>query len=263
MKKISLLNIQIDYLSRVDLLRKLESGGIVFTPNVDHLIKLQKDKEFYIAYDIATYKVCDSKILMYAAQFLGTPMKEKISGADLLPDFYNYYRNEEKMKIFLLGGEQGVANKAQRKINNKVGRNIIVGSYSPSWGFEKNPEECLDIVNLINKSGATVLAVGVGAPKQEKWIYKYKNKLPHIKIFMAIGAAIDFEAGKKPRSPKWMSDVGLEWLHRLVSEPQRLWKRYLIEDPRFFWLILQQKFNLYSKPFKVGAASPSLAVTKK
>ena len=101
---------------------------------------------------------------------------------------------------------------------------------------------------MINQSEATVLAVGVGAPKQEKWIYKYKNFLPNIKIFLAIGATIDFEAGNIKRAPKIVSNLGFEWLYRLLSEPKRLWKRYLVDALPFFWLILQQKLNLYKKP---------------
>ncbi len=116
---------------------------------------------------------------------------------------------------------------------------MIVDSYSPSWGFENDKQECQKIVEMINLSQATVLAIGVGAPKQEKWIYKYRNQLPNIKIFLAIGATIDFEAGHVKRAPKWMREVGLEWLHRLISEPRRLWKRYLLEDIPFFWLILK------------------------
>lgn len=249
MKKVNILNLPIDNVSKEELLEKLEIGGVVFTPNVDHLIKLQNDQDFYKAYNSATYKVCDSQIVMYASKFLGTPLKEKISGSDLFPAFYNYYKNNEKIKIFLLGASDGVAKKAQEEINNKVGRKIIVDAYSPSFGFEKNEEECRAILQMINKSGATVLAIGVGAPKQEKWIAKYKDKLPTIKTFLAIGATIDFEAGHKPRAPKWMSDAGIEWLYRLLSEPQRLWKRYLLDDFPFLWLVVKQKLNSYKIPF--------------
>lgn len=251
MKKVNVLNVSIDNLSRAELLTKLDrEGGIVFTPNVDHLMKLQTDGDFYKAYNIATYKVCDSQIVLYASKFLGTPIKEKLSGSDLFPAFYMHHKDNESVKIFLLGAAEGVARKAQERINNQVGRNIIVASHSPSFGFEKSEKECLAIIDMINKSGATVLAIGVGAPKQEKWILKYKNKLPNIKVFLSVGASLDFEAGHKPRSPQWMSDVGIEWLHRLLSEPQRLWKRYLIDDMPFFWLILKQKLNLYKKPFQ-------------
>ncbi len=244
MKKIKILNLEIDNLSKLEFLESLQSG-VVFTPNVDHMIKLQKDDEFFQAYSISTYKVCDSQILLNAAKFLGTPIKEKISGSDLLPAFYNYHKNHQNIKIFLLGASPGTAMTAQQKINQKVGRNIVVASYSPSFGFENNEEECLEIVDTINSSGATVLVIGVGAPKQEKWIYKYREQLPHIKIFMALGATIDFEAGKLKRAPKWVSQVGMEWLFRLLCEPKRLWKRYLVEDIPFLFLILQQKLNLY------------------
>jgi N-acetylglucosaminyldiphosphoundecaprenol N-acetyl-beta-D-mannosaminyltransferase len=244
MKKIKILNLEIDNLSKTEFLEKLHSG-VVFTPNVDHLIKLQKDAEFFQAYSIGTYKVCDSQILLNAAKFLGTPIKEKISGSDLLPAFYNYHRNHENIKIFLLGASPGIAMTAQKRINEKIGRNIIVDSFSPSFGFEKDEEECLKIVDMVNNSGATVLVIGVGAPKQEKWIYKYREQLPDIKIFMALGATIDFEAGKLKRAPKWVSQIGMEWLFRLLCEPRRLWKRYLIEDIPFLFLILQQKLNLY------------------
>jgi exopolysaccharide biosynthesis WecB/TagA/CpsF family protein len=142
-----------------------------------------------------------------------------------------------------LGAEDGVAHQAQVKINQKVGRQMIVDVYSPPFGFEKDEQECQAIIQRIKDSGATVLAVGLGAPKQEKWIAQYREQLPTIKIFLAIGATIDFEAGYKPRSPKWMSEVGLEWLYRLLSEPRRLWKRYLVDSLPFFWLILKQKFE--------------------
>jgi exopolysaccharide biosynthesis WecB/TagA/CpsF family protein len=246
MQKINILNICIDNLSAKDLLGKLvKEGGVVFTPNVDHVIKLQQDKEFYQAYQIANYKVCDSQILVYASKFLGTPIQEKISGSDLFPAFCHHSRTNEEIKIFLLGGAKGVAKRAARRINQKVGREIVIAAHSPSYGFEKNEKECLEIVDKINCSGATVLAIGVGAPKQEKWIYKYRSKLSNIKIILAVGATIDFESGTKRRAPKWISDLGLEWCHRLLSEPKRLSKRYLVDDLPFFWLIVKQKFKLY------------------
>lgn len=247
MNKVELLNVSLDNISQSEFLKNCTSG-IVFTPNVDHLMKLQSDSDFFQTYKSATYKLCDSKILFYVSRFLGTPIKEKISGSDLFPAFYEYHRNNDDIKIFLLGAREGVALKAQEKINFKVGRNMVVGAHSPSFGFEKNEEECLKIIDIINQSGATVLAVGVGAPKQENFICKYKDKLPNIKIFLAIGATIDFEAGNIKRAPKWISEVGLEWLYRLLAEPKRLWKRYLVHGPSFFWLILKQKLNLYVNP---------------
>jgi len=244
---VGILNVPIDNLSIRELLEQLDRG-VVLTPNVDHLMKLQKDPDFYETYTQADYKVCDSQILMYASRFLGAPLKEKISGSDFFPIFCEYHRDNPAITIFLLGGAEGVAEQARQRINQKSGREIIIASHSPSFGFEKNEPECLAIVDLINQSQATVLAVGVGAPKQEKWIYKYKDRLTHAKIFLAVGATIDFEAGILDRAPQWMSRLGIEWLFRITRDPKRLWKRYLVEDLPFFWLLLKQKLGLYKAP---------------
>lgn len=136
MKKINLLNISLDNLSLVELLEQLKAG-VVFTPNVDHLVKLQRDPDFLQIYEVADYKVCDSKILYYVSRFLGSPIREKISGSDLFPAFYEYHKSNEDIKIFLLGGNEGVADQARHKINAKVGRQIIVSSHSPSFDLKK------------------------------------------------------------------------------------------------------------------------------
>ncbi len=247
-EEINILNVAIDNIGLNELLSKLRNGGVVFTPNIDHLVKLQKDQEFYNVYQQADYRVCDSQLLLLASRFLGTPLKEKVSGSDLFPAFCKFYAKTEDVKIFLLGGKEGAAEAAQQKINQEVGSQIIVDSYCPPMGFEHDPEECAKIIEIINQSGASVLAVGVGAPKQEKWIAQHKDQLSNqIKTFFAIGATIDFEAGITSRAPDWISRAGLEWLYRLLAEPKRLWKRYLLDDPVFFFLIVLQKLNLYSK----------------
>jgi exopolysaccharide biosynthesis WecB/TagA/CpsF family protein len=258
MSQVKLLNVDIDNLSMTELLEKL-NRGTVFTPNVDHLVKLQADREFFDAYQSADFRTCDSKILYYASKLLGCPIKEKVSGSDLFPAFCEYHKHSEGVEIFLLGAREGVAAEAQRRINAKVGRRIVTGINSPSFGFEKNEEECERIIELVNRSEATVLAVGVGAPKQEKFIHKYKHRFKHVKIFMAIGATIDFEAGNVLRAPKWVSEMGLEWLYRLLSEPRRLWRRYLVEGPAFFWLAFLQMCHLYKDPFKTEDTKASTA----
>jgi N-acetylglucosaminyldiphosphoundecaprenol N-acetyl-beta-D-mannosaminyltransferase len=249
MKKVNLLNVSLHNITMIELLERLRLGGVVFTTNVDHLMKLQRYEDFYQVYQDADYRVCDSKVLVYASHFLGTPIYEKISGSDLFPAFYKYYQYDRDIKIFLLGSEAQVVKMAQQKINYKIGRKIIVAAHSPSFGFEKNEEECQQIVEMINQSGANVLAIGVGAPKQEMWIAKYKNQLNHVKTFLAIGATINFEAGIIKRSPQWVSEIGFEWLYRLLSEPKRLWRRYLLDAIPFCSLLMQQKLQLYKNPW--------------
>ncbi|PZV11917.1 MAG: glycosyltransferase [Leptolyngbya sp.] len=245
--QVHILNVSFDNLSLKELLEQLQHG-VVFTPNVDHLMKLQRDEEFFNTYVDADYRVCDSQVLMYSASLLGTPLKEKISGSDLFPAFCKFHQYHDSITIFLLGGKTGVADRAKTKINQKIGREIVIGAHSPSFGFEKSEQECLELIEMVNRSKATVLAVGVGAPKQEKWIHKYRDKFTHVKIFLAIGATIDFEAGTIKRAPKWMSQLGLESLFRIYSDPKRLWKRYLVEDLPFFWLLIRQKLGTYRPP---------------
>lgn len=240
--RVNILGTEIDNLTMTEFLQSLDRG-IVFTPNVDHIMRLRKDAEFREAYKLADYSTCDSMMVIFASRFLGTPIREKLSGSDIFPAFCNYHRYNEDIRIFLVGAAEGVAKRAQENINRKIGRDIIVGAYSPPFGFEKSEPECDRIIDIVNQSGATVLAMGVGAPKQEKWIAKYHHRFTTAKIFMGIGATIDFEAGEKPRSPKWMSNLGIEWVYRLASEPKRLWRRYLLEDSPFLWLVLLEKFK--------------------
>lgn len=248
--KVNVLNINIENITQDNLLHNMVEGFLV-TPNVDHLVKLQKDREFYKVYQSADWVVCDSKVVALGLRFLGTPIKEVIPGSSFFTKYYLHHKNNENIKIFLLGAAEGVAEKAMQGINHKVGRNIIVGAYSPSFGFEKNEAECEEIIQIINSTEATVLAVGVGAPKQEKWIYKYKEFLPNIKLFMAIGATIDFEAGNIKRAPIIYQKLGLEWLYRMTKDPKRLVKRYLVDDLPFFYYILKQKLGLYKNPFSI------------
>lgn len=249
MNIVNILNVKINNITQKELLEALTKGVLV-TPNVDHLVKLQKDRDFYEVYCQADWIVCDSRIVDLVLKFFRTPIKEVIPGSSFFTAYYNYNKNNEAVKIFLLGATEGVAEKAKSLINLKIGREIIVGAHSPSFGFEKNETECREIIEMINRTDATVLVVGVGAPKQEKWIYKYKNKFTNIKLFMALGATIDFEAGNVKRAPEIFQKLGLEWFYRLIKEPKRLSKRYLIDDLPFFYFVLKQKFGIYNNPFK-------------
>ena len=116
---VDFLNVSIHNTTITELLADLNrTGGVVVTPNVDHLVKLQSDRDFLKAYYHSNYRVCDSKILQYISFILGNPIKEKISGADLFPAFYKYNKDNEDIKVFLLGGQEGVAQKAQLNINH-------------------------------------------------------------------------------------------------------------------------------------------------
>lgn len=244
---VNILGVELHTLTKAELLAQL-NDGVFFNPNVDVLMKLRHDPEFFRIFHQAEFRICDSRIVEMGLKFLGTPIPEKVSGSDFLGDYCAYHANNAAVTIFLLGAGPGVAQEAARRINARVGRTIIVGAHSPSFGFEKKPEECAALVELVNRSGATTLAVGVGAPKQEKWIMAHKAEMPSVRVFLAVGATIDFEAGNVPRAPQWMNRAGLEWAFRLWREPKRLWKRYMVDDMPFFGLLLQQKLGRNLRP---------------
>ena len=242
------MNIDILSVTHQDLLARLNKGVLV-TPNVDHLVKLQKDREFYDVYQQAEWVVCDSKILYLLSKLLKHPLPEAIPGSSFFTSYYMYHKDDPNCEIYLLGAKEGVATKAMERINKRVGRQIVVGAHSPSYGFEKDERECQELVEMINRSGANVLLVGVGAPKQEKWIMKFRNKMPGVDLFMALGATIDFEAGNIKRAPKIFQKLYLEWFYRFLMEPKRMFKRYFMDDMRFFYYFAKQLLGIYKNPF--------------
>jgi exopolysaccharide biosynthesis WecB/TagA/CpsF family protein len=188
---------------------------------------------------------------LWLSSFLvGQPLPETISGADFFTEYYLYHKDDPDCRIFLLGAKEGVAATAREKINAKVGREIVIGAHSPSFGFEKKPEEIDEIVDIVNRSGANVVLVGVGAPKQEKFIMRYKDRMPGVKVWMALGATIDFEAGNVKRAPRWVQRCALEWLYRIYCEPKRMFKRYICDDLIFFWYLFKQVLGIYKNPFE-------------
>jgi len=113
--------------------------------------------------------------------------------------------------------------------------------------FVDDDDEIAAVLRLVNASGATVLIVGLGAPKQEIWMDRYRSAMPGIKIMMGVGATIDYEADVVNRAPRWMTRNGLEWVYRITTEPKRYWRRYL-RDLEFFWLVLLDGLGLYRAP---------------
>ena len=184
------------------------------------------------------------------SKLLKVSLPEAIPGSSFFTAYYMYHKDDPNCKIFLLGAAEGIAEKARQNINKKVGREIVVGAHSPSYGFEKNEKECEELVKIVNASGANVLLVGVGAPKQEKWIMKYRDRMPNVDVFMALGATIDFEAGTLKRAPKVWQKCGMEWLYRTLKEPKRLFKRYFVDDMQFFYYFGKQLLGTYKDPFK-------------
>jgi N-acetylglucosaminyldiphosphoundecaprenol N-acetyl-beta-D-mannosaminyltransferase len=240
--KINLFNLNIANLTMQEaineIIRLLDSNkkSFVVTPNVDHLVKLNSDPYFREIYSKADLILADGTPIVWASRLLKTPLKEKVSGSDLFNNFA-LYAEKNAIKLFFLGAGPGIAALAAENLSKKYPEIIIVGTYSPSFNFEKDQIENKKIIETINHSGADLLFVGLGAPKQEKWIYENKDKLSTVKVSIGVGASFDFTANSLKRAPLWMQRNGLEWFYRLCSEPRRLFSRYVIESPRFFYFL--------------------------
>lgn len=235
----------ISFQEAVDRIQQMISKripAIVLTPNVDHIVKVQKNNYFSKIYQHADLTVADGVPLIWAARFLGTPLKKKISGSDLFIRLCDV-ASKKGYRLFFLGGRPGAADLAAKNLRQQFTGIKINGIYSPPMGFEYDPKEQVKIIELIKKSSPDILFVGLGAPKQEKWIYENKVKY-QVPVSIGIGVSFEFVAGLVKRAPKWMQKNGLEWFWRTLIEPKRLWRRYL-SDMIFFYLIWQQKY--YSK----------------
>ncbi len=248
MERIRILNTELVAATQERLLEELRQG-VVVTPNIDHLVKLQSDRELYELYRQTEWVICDSRLLYLFTKLLPESLPQAIPGSSFFPAFYAFHKEDPDCRIFLLGGLGDVAQRAMDNINRRVGRQIVVGAYSPSYGFETNEEENDSIVSMVNASGATVVPVCVGCPKQEKWIYAHKHLMPGVRIWMALGATIDFEAGNVKRAPAVWQKLCLEWFYRFCREPRRLFRRYFVDDMKFFWYFGRQVLGLYNNPF--------------
>jgi N-acetylglucosaminyldiphosphoundecaprenol N-acetyl-beta-D-mannosaminyltransferase len=228
-------------LAEIERLIKQNGKSLVVTPNAQHINIISKDEELRKLYGEAALVLTDSVPLLWAAKILGRPMKERVAGSDIFPAFCKV-ASQKNYKIFLLGAEPGIAKKASSILQNQNPGLNIVGTYSPLLGFEQDHKENEKIINLVNRAQPDVLFVGLGSPKGEKWAWTHKGEI-NSSVIICVGAAFDFVAGKSKRAPLWMQKSGLEWFHRLSQEPRRLWKRYLIGNSYFIWLVFKESFQ--------------------
>ena len=214
----------------------------VVTPNVDHTVLLAENESFREAYEDAHMILADGHPIVWASRLLGRPLPERVPGSELVPKLFDSFSRSGKLKVFLLGAAEGVAAKASQRINEEWSNVETVGVYSPPLGFENDPEESNYILGRIALTRPDVVVVGLGAPKQELWVHQYSDQI-QAKVAFCVGATIDFLAGEKQRAPVWMQRSGVEWLHRMLSEPNRLVKRYARDAVIFPQLFVKQMFS--------------------
>ena len=250
-KKVNICGVDFDNitmeqsLNLIEELIKTKKQATVFHPNVDCVCIARDDGELMEIYKKSNLLLPDGMPLIWASRILGSRLKEKISGPDLLPKICEM-ASRNKYSIFLLGGRDGIAKRAAEGFQNKYTGVKIAGFYHGY--FDKKGNENSEVISIIRKERPDILVVTFGTPLQEKWI---NNNLKELDVPLCIGAGatIDFLSGNIPRAPEWMQRRGLEWFFRLILEPRRLWKRYLIRDTKFIYLLLCQLIDNTKKRF--------------
>ena len=224
-----------DCLEAIDSLVSLDKKSYIVAVNVDVIVKIEDDPYLKKIIDNAELVLVDGKPLQWIAKYQGNPIKEKISGSDLVPLLLKQ-ASDKGQSVFIIGGKDGIAQKAKSNIEKSNPKIKIVGTYAPPLGFEKDQKE-LDKINvMISDCHPDILIACFGCPKQEKWIYENYLKY-EAKLSVCAGATVDFLAGNVKRAPKWISNIGFEWFYRFLQEPKRLFRRYFVDDVRILKLV--------------------------
>ncbi|HYE21561.1 MAG TPA: WecB/TagA/CpsF family glycosyltransferase [Tepidisphaeraceae bacterium] len=206
-------------------------GGWVITPNLDQLRLYHHRPELRGMYEQADLILADGMPLLWAAKVQQTPLPERVAGSELI---YTLSEAAAKANLsaYFLGGNPGMAEGAGRRLSEMYPGLRVAGHRCPPMGFDKSDAEMAAIVEDVSAARPDIVYVGLGFPKQEKLIERIRHAAPRA-WFLGIGVSFSFVCGEVQQAPRWMRRVGLEWVHRMVQEPGRLFRRYVIEDIPF------------------------------
>ena len=205
--------------------------------NAGKIVLMQTDKELDKSVIEADIINADGQAVVWAANFLGQKLPERIPGIDLMEELVR--RSFDKgYKCFFFGATEEVVTLLVDIYTSQYSEDVIAG-YRNGY-FDKDEEE--QIANQIAKSGANILFVAMNSPKKEIFLNTYKKQLQSVNFIMGVGGSFDVIAGKTKRAPLWMQNVGLEWFFRFIQEPRRMWKRYLFGNFKFIYLVFKEKY---------------------
>jgi N-acetylglucosaminyldiphosphoundecaprenol N-acetyl-beta-D-mannosaminyltransferase len=225
-------------LDAIAALVERRQGGAVFTPNVDHIVLLEEDARLLSAYASASLSLPDGQFVIWASRLLGTRLREKVSGSDLIGPLLKLGA-EKQWRVYLLGGREGAALLAAEKLRRDAPGLVIVGADPRHIDVSRPAASHRDLIARLQEARPDLILVALGCPKQEILIHRIAGAVRPA-VCIGVGAGLDFLAGMVPRAPRWMSGAGLEWLYRLVREPRRLWRRYLLRDSKVFLILLRE-----------------------
>ncbi len=212
------------------------TGGFLVTANLDHLLRCSRHLEYRTLVQKADVVVADGMPLIWASRVQGTPLPERVAGSSLCWSLAKTLAQAGR-SLFLLGGNPGVAERASRVLVERFPGLRIAGTHCPPFGFENESIEIDRIRDMLRQSKPDVVYVALGSPKQEELIERFRGDFPET-WWMGVGISLSFITGDVQRAPPWVQKIGLEWIHRLVQEPRRLVRRYLIDGVPFgLWLL--------------------------
>lgn len=249
-RTVELFGVPVAAVTRQEVLLDLEesiearvAGRYVVTLNVDILLLALEDRRLLQACRAARWVVADGMPLVWASRLLGRPLPERINGADLAWALVERAA-ARGYRVFLLGGEPGVADSAALRIRGRLPGLQVVGTASPPFGFEKRPDQLRQTVATVKRASPDIVLVGLGAPKQELWLQEHLAEVG-VPVGIGVGGTFNFWAGRVRRAPRIVQRVGLEWLWRLTQEPRRLWRRYLVRDVAFAPLLAKELWRYW------------------
>jgi N-acetylglucosaminyldiphosphoundecaprenol N-acetyl-beta-D-mannosaminyltransferase len=206
------------------------AGGIVVTVNIDHMVRCRRDTAYRSLVNRAELVVADGMPLVWASRLQGTALPERVAGSSVTLSLAADLA-EQGRSLFLLGGNPGVAEAAGQVLAMRFSGLRIAGTYCPPFGFEQDPTEMHRIRQALAASRPDVVYVALGSPKQEWLVDHLRKQLPDLSTawWLGIGISLSFISGEVHRAPWWLQRLGLEWGHRMVQEPRRLFRRYMID----------------------------------
>lgn len=218
--------------------RQARSPMMIMCPNAQLVTLARSNMRFRRALWSAHLNVPDGISVVLAARFLGMRISQRVPGGELMERLCAEC-SSHGFTVFFLGGLPGAAHLAAQHLKRNYPGLHVVGCCCPPYGFENSPDETRAVRRQIAEQAPDVLFIAFGAPKQELWLHENCAALP-IGAAVTVGGALDTCAGLRKRAPRWTHDIGLEWLYRLVREPRRLWRRYLIGNSKFISLVARQ-----------------------
>lgn len=217
--------------------RNPRQSHILVTVNVATLIMMRTDQQLREACVTADLIVSDGVPVLWACRWLNMPLKGRVAGVDLLARLLEV-GSRHRLRVYFLGAKPEVLKQLVNVCHQQYSGVNIVGYQDGYFSESEHPR----IISEIRNSGADFLFIGMPTPFKENWAHRYKTEL-NIPLILGVGGSFDVLAGFIRRAPRWMQNIGMEWFWRLMMEPGKLWKRYLVGNSTFIWLVLRESWS--------------------